>query len=112
MIKSYFKIAFRTLQRNKMYSLINIVGLTIGLTACLLVSTVVLDDLSYDHQWKNADHIYRVISADKSNKNAVEEVPRSFTGLGPTLKKTFPEISGYCRMQVEKRRLKMGVNKD
>jgi len=112
MIKNYFKIAVRNLQRNKAYSLINIVGLTIGLTACLLVSTVVLDDLSYDHQWKNADYIYRVISVDKSNKNAVEEVPRSFTGLGPTLKKTFPEISGYCRMQVEKRRLKIGANKD
>ncbi|MDB5153471.1 MAG: FtsX-like permease family protein [Mucilaginibacter sp.] len=112
MIKNYFKIAIRNLQRNKAYSLINIIGLTIGLTACLLVSTVVLDDLSYDHQWKNAENIYRIISIDNSNKNAVEVFPQSFTGLGPTLKKTFPEVSQYCRMSVRKRRLKMGANKD
>jgi putative ABC transport system permease protein len=112
MIKNYFKIAIRNLQRNKTYSLINIIGLTIGLTACLLISTVVLDDLSYDHQWKNAGNIYRIISVDNSNKNAVETFPQSFTGLGPTLKKTFPEVSEYCRMSVIKQRLKMGHNKD
>lgn len=112
MIKNYFKIAFRNLQRNKVYSLINIMGLTIGLTACLLVATVVLDDLSYDHQWKNSNDIYRIISVDKSNKNAVEQFPQSFTGLGPTLKKDFPEVKEYCRMSVRKDRLKIGANRD
>jgi putative ABC transport system permease protein len=112
MIKNYFKIAVRNLQRNKAYSFINIIGLTIGLTACLLVSTVVLDDMSYDHQWKNADNIYRIISVDHSNKNTVESFPQSFTGLGPTLKKTFPEVSEYCRMSVMRKRLKMGNKKD
>src|SRR5258707_640752 len=107
MTKNYFKIAFRNLQRNKMYSLINIVGLTVGLTACLLVATVVLDDLSYDHQWKNADNIYRIISVDKSSKNAIERFPQSFTGLGPSLKKNYPEVAEYCRMHVGKTRLKM-----
>lgn len=112
MIKNYFKIAFRNLQRNKMYSLINIAGLTIGLTACLLVATVVLDDLSYDHQWKNADRIYRIISIDQSSKNAIQQFPQSFSGLGPTLKKNFPEVEEYCRMHVAKQRFKMGSDKD
>jgi putative ABC transport system permease protein len=112
MIKNYFKIAFRNLQRNKMYSLINIGGLTVGLTACLLVATVVLDDLSYDHQWKNADNIYRIISVDKSSKDAIERDSYSFTGLGPSLKKNFPEVTDYCRMEVGKTRLKMNGNKD
>jgi len=112
MIKNYFKIALRTLQRNKMYSLINIIGLTVGLTACLLVATVVLDDLSYDHQWKKADRIYRIISMDQSNKNAVQQLPLSFSGLGPTLKKTYPEVEEYCRMHVVKQRFKMGTSKD
>ena len=112
MIKNCFKIAFRNLQRNKMYSLINIAGLTIGLTACLLVATVVLDDLSYDHQWKNADRIYRIISIDQNNKNAIQQFPQSFTGLGPTFKKDYPEVEEYCRMDVAKERFRMGNGKD
>ncbi|MBS1502040.1 MAG: ABC transporter permease [Bacteroidetes bacterium] len=112
MIKNYFRIAFRNLQRNKMYSLINITGLTVGLTACLLVATVVLDDLSYDHQWGKADRIYRIISIDQNNKNAIQQFPQSFTGLGPTLKKNYPEVEDYCRMNVAKQRFKMGNNKD
>ncbi|MBS1529173.1 MAG: ABC transporter permease [Bacteroidetes bacterium] len=112
MLKNYLKIAFRNLRRNKMYSLINIAGLTIGLTACLLVATVVLDDLSYDHQWKNADRIYRIISIDQSNKNAIQQFPQSFTGLGPTFKKNYPEVEDYCRMYAAKQRFKVGNNKD
>lgn len=112
MIQNYFKIALRNLQRNKIYSLINISGLTVGLTACLLVATVVLDDLSYDRQWKNADNIYRIVSIDKSSKNATERFPQSFTGLGPNFKKLFPEVKEYCRMYSGKTRFKMGADKD
>src|SRR3569832_237793 len=112
MIKNYFKIAFRNLQRNKIYTFINIAGLTIGLTSCLLVATVVLDDLSYDHHWKNSDDIYRIINVNKSNKNVVEKSSRSFSGLGPSLKKDFPEVKEYCRMWATKHRFKIGADKD
>jgi putative ABC transport system permease protein len=112
MIRNYLKIALRNLQRNKIYSLINITGLTVGLTACLLVATVVLDDLSYDRQWKNADHIYRIVSIDKNSKNAIERSSYSFTGLGPNFKKLFPEVKEYCRMTAGKTRFKMGADKD
>src|SRR3954469_23957543 len=98
MIKNYLKIAARNLRRNKLYSLINIAGLTIGLTGCLLVATVVLDDLSYDRWWKNADNIYRVVSIDQNSNKAIEQSPTSFTGLGPNLKKLFPEVLEYCRI--------------
>lgn len=112
MIKNYIKIALRNLGRNKVYSLINILGLTIGLAACLLVSTVVIDDLSYDRNWKNADNIYRIISVDKSNKNAENKFAVSYTGLGPELKKNFPEVTDFCRISGQERRLKMGDGKD
>ncbi len=98
--------------RNKVYSAINILGLTVGLTACLLVATVVIDDLSYDRQWKHAKDIYRIISVDNSNKNAEHRFSSSFTGLGPNLKKDFPEVENYCRMSVYKERIKMGADKD
>ena len=112
MFWNYIKSALRNLKRNRAYSAINIVGLTLGLTACLLVATVVLDDLSYDRQWNNSDNIYRIISIDKSNKNVTERFPQSFTGLGPSFKKLFPEVREYCRMQAGSVRLKMGKDKD
>jgi putative ABC transport system permease protein len=112
MMRNYFKIAVRNLKRNKLYSLINITGLTIGLSACLIVATVVLDDLSYDRWWKNADHIYRIVSIDESSYKAVERTAISFTGLGPSLKKIFPEVREYCRMGVAKENFKVSKNSD
>ena len=112
MIKNYLKIATRNLQRNKLYSLINIVGLTIGLVACLLVATVVLDDLSYDRWWKNADHIYRIVNIDQSTYKGIERSAISFTGLGPNLKKLFPQVREYCRIDVAKSNFKLAGRGD
>src|ERR1035437_8454164 len=112
MIKNYIKIALRNLLRNRVYSLINILGLTIGRAACLLVSTVVIDDLSYDRQWKNAKDIYRIISVDNSNKNEESKTPGSYSGLGPELKKTFPEVAAYCRISNKTERIKIGSGHD
>src|SRR6266700_2633760 len=60
MIKNYFKIAWRNLMKYKFISFINLFGLTVGLTCCLLITTYILNELSYDTYNKNADHIYRV----------------------------------------------------
>ena len=111
MLKTNFKIAWRNLFSNKIYSLINITGLTVGLTSCLLVSTVVVDELSYDKQWKNTDRVYRLISTT-SLQNAEERTASTFTAFGPELKRNFPEIKEYCRLQVEESRLKFDQQKD
>ena len=95
MIKNYLKIAGRNLQRSKLYSMINIAGLTIGLTACLLVATVVLDDLSYDRWWKNADHIFRIVGIDQGSSKGIERSAISFTGVGSNLKKLFTFLSKF-----------------
>ena len=60
MIRNYFKIAYRNLVKYKFISGINLFGLTIGLTCCLLILIYILNELSYDRYNKNADHIYRV----------------------------------------------------
>jgi putative ABC transport system permease protein len=60
MIRNYFKIAFRTLLRNKSYAFINITGLALGLAACIVIFLVVQNELSYDHYHANADRTYRV----------------------------------------------------
>ena len=60
MLNSYFKIAWRNLMKYKFISFINLFGLTVGLTCCLLILTYILYDLSYDRYNKNADHVYRL----------------------------------------------------
>ena len=61
MIKNYFKIAWRNLMKSKVFSFINIFGLTIGLTSFLLIALYIFDELTFDAFHKNADNIYRVI---------------------------------------------------
>ena len=60
MFKNYLKIAFRNLRKQKAYSIINIAGLAIGITCCLLIVLFVLDELSYDKHYERSDQIYRV----------------------------------------------------
>ncbi len=60
MIKSYFLIAFRNMRRYKFISFINLFGLTVGITCCLLISLYIANELSYDQYNRNAENIYRV----------------------------------------------------
>src|SRR4051812_3294024 len=111
MIKNYFKIAWRSLWKQKAYSAINIAGLSIGLAACLIVSTVVFDELSYDKQWSKADQIYRALCVSNEVKGE-KLMPVTFAGLGPSLKRDLPEVDNYCRMSTRDERLKLGVGSD
>lgn len=60
MLKNYLTVALRNLLRYKAYSLINILGLAIGMTCCVLILLLVQDELSYDTHHQNANHIYRI----------------------------------------------------
>ncbi len=60
MLHNYFVTASKNLLGSKLYSAINIVGLAVGLTAFVLISLYVSDELSYDKQWDGSDRIYRV----------------------------------------------------
>lgn len=106
MIKNNIKVAFRTFGRNKVYSLINILGLTIGLAACMLVTTVVIDDLSYDKFWKRSDDLYKVNMynklADASAKQASSPL-----GLGAALMEQFPELENYAAINVSDLQLRI-----
>ena len=61
MIKNYFKIAWRNILRYKGFSLINILGLSIGMACCIVVALFIIDEISFDRCNKNADRIYRVV---------------------------------------------------
>ena len=60
MLSNYFKVAIRNILKYKFFSAINILGMTVGITACLLIILYVADELSYDRFHQNADRIYQV----------------------------------------------------
>ncbi len=60
MLSSYLSVALRQLAANKLYSLINVVGLAVGLASVVLISLFVRHELGYDSFWANADRIYRI----------------------------------------------------
>src|SRR5579871_4600769 len=62
MIKNYFKTAFRNLIRNKSFTFINVLGLTIGIASCLLIFLVIQFETSFDNFHKKKDRIYRVVT--------------------------------------------------
>ena len=79
MIKNFLRIALRNLKKDSWYSLVNIVGLTIGITFSLFLIFYIKDELSYDKYNKNADRIYRINSyiheKDKNTDWAMSQFP-------------------------------------
>jgi len=97
MFKNFLKIAFRNLNKHKGFTFINVFGLAVGLTCCILISLYVLDELSYDRFNDNADRIYRVkqtsISATKTEPGATTPFK-----AGPSLQSEYPHlIEHYVR---------------
>ncbi|HEX5153734.1 MAG TPA: FtsX-like permease family protein [Parafilimonas sp.] len=107
MFKNYFKTAWRSITNNKVYSAINILGLTIGLCACMLVITIVTDDLSYDKQWSRANDLYRIISVNKMGEGLYDRSSSSFSGLVAALKNNFPEVEVAADISNRTLRLKL-----
>ncbi len=98
MFKNYFKTAWRSLLKNKGFSLINIIGLSIGLATCLLILFYVMDELGFDQYNKKADRIYRV-DADiqfGGNHFVLATGPEP---LAATLKKDYPQVEQSARFR-------------
>ena len=97
MIRNYFKIAWRNLLKNKTFSIINIFGLAVGLCCFLLISLYVIDELSYDRHFKNANRIYR-INSDINFGGSEMKMSQSSDPMGAVLKKDYPEVEQYTRL--------------
>ncbi|HTH55353.1 MAG TPA: ABC transporter permease [Cyclobacteriaceae bacterium] len=96
MLKNYFKLALRNLQRTKGYSFINLFGLTLGLTCCFFLYFYVADELSYDLFHANKERIYRVTFATDGDGRATN-ANGSF-GPGATMTNDFPEVEKSTRV--------------
>jgi putative ABC transport system permease protein len=105
MFRNYFKTAFRNLQRNKVYSFINIAGLTMGLACAMFIMLYVKDEISFDRFHKNVNNIYRI--ARKSNGNH----ENGYTGFlqGPRFTQNVPGIKSFVRVEGGSEDIKKGA---
>lgn len=94
MLKNYLKIAYRNLLKKKVYSLINIVGLGIGMACCVLIFMFVQDELSYDNYHEKGDRIYRLTHGYSSPEGAEAEPFWVWHNapVGPAMQEYFPEV--------------------
>lgn len=96
MIRSYFNIAWRNLKKNKLFTVVNIFGLTAGLASCMLICLYIYDEFSYDTHHPNVERLYQVATifkqADEDHKSAGTNY-----GTVEAMKDEFPEIESFTR---------------
>ena len=90
MIKNYFLLAIKNFRKQKMFSLINILGLTIGITCCLMIFLFIMNEFSYDNFHKNGKDIYRVMRTGQTNGRPME-VPYVSAPYSTALANDFPD---------------------
>ncbi|MBK6636058.1 MAG: ABC transporter permease [Chitinophagaceae bacterium] len=107
MFKNYLRTALRNLRKHKLYSAINIFGLTVGLAACLLIGVYINHELGYDKFNANAGRIVRA-TMEYSHSGTVNTVASTGTKVGPQFKRTFPAIEAYVRTYISSSVIKQG----
>jgi putative ABC transport system permease protein len=96
-LKNYFKSAIRNLLRQKVYSVINITGLALGIAITIFILLYVVTELSYDNYHQYKDRIYRVAQLEKTQHHTSID-PSTAPPLAPALKRDFPEVQEAARV--------------
>ena len=99
MLKNYFKIAFRNLVRNKVFSFINIFGLSVGLATCMLIMLYIFSEVGYDTHNKDAGRIYRIAYEPDKKINAKEKAWAATSApIAGGLRSDIPEVEQSARL--------------
>ena len=99
MIKNYLTSVWRYISRNKSFTIINLMGLIIGITAFMLIVQFVLHELNYDKVWANSDRVFRM-NLDRFDKGELStRWAAGCAGIGPDVKANFPEVEAYVRIR-------------
>jgi putative ABC transport system permease protein len=98
MIRSYIIVAFRNLLKSKVFSAINVLGLSIGLAACILIFQFASFELSYDKFNEKLDRTYRVTNDRFQHGRLIQHGTIMYPTIGPTMAKDYPEIEEYTRL--------------
>jgi len=96
MCKIFFKIALRNFYRDKMYVLINILGLSLGITCCIILGLYLRSELTYDQHHKNHKRIFRVI-LEHNNNGKVINLPITPWPVGDLMAREYPDIRAFVR---------------
>jgi len=98
MIKNFFVISLRNLMKRKGYTTLNILGLTIGITCCMLIFQYVSYERSYDTFQKNSSQIVRIRLDEYRQGKLLWQSATSYPAFGPLMKKDYPEVENYCQL--------------
>lgn len=98
MIRNYLKIALRSLIRNKVFTLINVFGLVLGISFSTMLYTYVSNELSYDSFHKKSDRTFRILTVDKSVPDNTRTYGITVPPMGPELVNSFPEVQEMVRL--------------
>ena len=99
MLRNYLKIAYRNFVRNKVYSLINVLGLALSMFCAMLIILWINDELSYESFWPNSERIYRLVQAPEFNDGTVFRVASNPAPMPELLKEQNPGIAEYTRFR-------------
>ena len=99
MFKNYLTVAVRNILKYKLFSIINITGLVIGMTCCLMLFIYVQDELSYDRFHKDYDKVYRIALHGKIGGQEVQTANSSLP-VGPAMQAEIPGIEEVTRLKL------------
>lgn len=99
MLRNYLKIAFRNLWQNKVYSFVNLSGLTLGLTVVMLIMLYVKDDLSFDRMHAKGPQIFRLIQDRKDLQGNLSKMGNTGMPQGPAFVRELGDFEAYCRFK-------------
>lgn len=104
MIKNYLKLALRNMRKHKSYAFINVFGLSIGITCCILILAYIGYEFSFDGYHEHADNIYRIVTQRVSSGNT-QETAVAPAPVGPTLVSDYPEVIAATRFMPTVKRI-------
>src|SRR5450631_1233894 len=99
MLVNFLRIAFRNLFRRKGFTVLNLLGLAMGMSCCLLIFEYVAYERSYDNFHEKADRIFRVQDEEYQNGRLVVPCAAAMPGVAPAMKREFPEVEDACRLR-------------
>lgn len=98
MFGNNLKIFLRNFNRSKLYSIINVIGLAVGMAACIVILLFVQNETSFENMHTKADRIYRVLTIDKALGTNNQRVGITMPAIGPALPQAFPEVEAALRV--------------
>jgi putative ABC transport system permease protein len=98
MFRNHLILAWRNLKKYKFYTLVNVLGLTLGLTAFIYIFLYVDNEISYDQQHPFSERTFRVDAAGRLGDQTILTA-QTGSPVGPTLQADFPEVSAFCRFR-------------